>query len=480
MPEIVNLERANNGGFLWPPIADAVDTFLRRRVTDADPYERIWRLIHVWEATEITLAVVAIARLVSEPASDLFKRIREFFYGQAWDQIARAFRESQGASEGSIDQWINILDEIAKAPPLQGRFLLSLQEYLEKDGIDLTALARSWARACDVPPDVNKGTFKVRVAMRHVNSFRNRLAHVPFPHDPLAELADALESATEQLFGVIPVPASHEIDGRSSPLTGAFRSGRCILHGTQFEPAVEPSGPGILFSFPCKRRGDGIETWTADQFVHIDAMMRPHLLTRVKDLDVCEYTRFRAEANAITWTETSISQLLPRPSVAEYIEQDQPNAAPEPTMGEALEAIRSEDFARALALFEQMVIKRPDYHLAWLRLGHIRREEGIRLSDFDRDGAMRLFRASEEALTKALGHRDHEYQAVAHYELSKTLYRIAQLEPHESEIRRRSEEEALTAATMSNDKRFQSWYERLEQFASVRNARPQGGPLASG
>jgi hypothetical protein len=59
--------------------------------------------------------------------------------------------------------------------------------------------------------------------MRYVNSFRNRLAHVPFPHDPLGEVADALEAATEQLFSILPLPTAHEKNGQSSALTGAFK-----------------------------------------------------------------------------------------------------------------------------------------------------------------------------------------------------------------------------------------------------------------
>src|SRR5438067_1751593 len=96
MFEMQNVEWANNGGFLWPPIADAVDTFLRRRVTRADPYERLWRLIHVWEAIDITLAVAALARIVyGDPNSEMLRRFREFFYGQAWDQVSGSFRMSQ-------------------------------------------------------------------------------------------------------------------------------------------------------------------------------------------------------------------------------------------------------------------------------------------------------------------------------------------------------------------------------------------------
>lgn len=41
MPNTPNIESANNSGFLWPTIADALDTFLRRRHNRADAYERV-------------------------------------------------------------------------------------------------------------------------------------------------------------------------------------------------------------------------------------------------------------------------------------------------------------------------------------------------------------------------------------------------------------------------------------------------------
>ena len=128
MPTTPHLEWASNNNMLWPPIADALDTFLRRRQNQAGRYERTWRLIHVWESVEIALSVAALSRLCVEKApADLFRRVREHFYGTYWDDTTRSFRSSQGAAEGSIDQWINILDEIAKVESLGGEFLQALR-----------------------------------------------------------------------------------------------------------------------------------------------------------------------------------------------------------------------------------------------------------------------------------------------------------------------------------------------------------------
>jgi len=128
MPAIPHLEAASNGGFLWPSLSDALDTFLRRRHNNADPYERAWRLIHLWEAAEISLSLAAMARLIGDVnSSAILQRQREFFYGKTWDQVTGSFKSMQGAAGSAIDQWINILDEVAKAADLPGPFLSALK-----------------------------------------------------------------------------------------------------------------------------------------------------------------------------------------------------------------------------------------------------------------------------------------------------------------------------------------------------------------
>jgi hypothetical protein len=495
MADMVNVEKASSRGFLWPPIADAVDTFLRRRLYDADPYERIWRLIHVWEATEITLAVAAIARIrEADGQPEIFRRIREYFYGQTWDQINRTFRASQGAAEGSIDQWINILDELAKCDAPPGSFLVALRDFLGMGGINLTNLATQWARACDVPDDVLKGDFKVRQAMRHINSLRNRLAHVPFPHDPLPQLADALETATEQLFSVAPLPASHaqefkietadrsEQVQKSSPLTGAIRVNRCFIHGGVFEATIEDIGPHLLFSFPCKRGMADGESWSAELFIHLDSMMRPHLLTRVRGFEVCEYTRFRAEANAVfIKTSANFSERVPRPTASDYPSEREESTTVLSTpaaaeMSSAVEAMRLENYDQAFNYLEQVVLQRPEYHVGWLRLGHARREKAVRIAKSDIDGALQLLASAAQDLQKAANHIDPDYKALARYERSKALYHIGRLQPTNVEAQRECEDEALQAFTLSGEQRFRTWFEHVEKFAPWKLAETANAP----
>jgi hypothetical protein len=480
MPEIPNVEGASNGGFLWPSISDAVDTFLRRRLNNADPYERVWRLIHLWEATAITLSLAAMARLIGNMEScAILRRQREFFYGKTWDQVTGSFKSMQGAGDGAVDQWINILDEAAKASEPPGPFLLALKKFLTTSTIDMGPLLASWAKACDVPPDFRRSEVEVRTAMRYVNSFRNRLAHVPFPHDPLDEVAGALESATEQLFSISPLSTSHEKNGESSALTGAFRIGRFFLHGGNMEVLPESSTEEIQFVFPCRKRSDNNEIWSARSLLHMDAMTRPHILTRVKGHDLCEYTRFRAEANAVlVHANGGIASTLPEPSKTDYVpeeEQQQPAIElqiPETSlspnrvmnMSDAIEAIRSDEFERAIPFFEELTRERPYYHIGWLRLGYARRERAVRLAHDNPSEAISLLNLALSDLAEAAKHVDPEYQAQALYERSKSAYQLAKLFPESPQDKNVCLKDAEAAYAKSDEKKFVTWLEHIHAW----------------
>jgi hypothetical protein len=479
MPLLIpNLEAASNGGYLWPSISDAVDTFLRRRHNNADPFERTWRLIHLWEAMEITLSLAAMSRMVRvEACVAVLRRQREFFYGKTWDQVTGSFKSMQGAGEGTVDQWINILDEVAKAADPPGAFLPSLKKFLTTPAIDTAHLVTSWAKACDVPNEFRKSdSIEVRTAMRYVNSFRNRLAHVPFPHDPLEEVADALESVTEQLFGISPLPKSHEKAGESSALTGAFRVGRIFLHGGAMEVLPDSVSEEILFVFPCtKKQSDSGEQWSANSSLYVDAMTRPHILTRVKGNDVGEYTRFRAEANAVlVRSGVGVANWLPEPTRAEYVteKEEQPQTGlqtPESSaavkaatsMFEAIEAIRADEFDAAIPFFEGLTQERPSYHIAWLRLGYARREKAVRIASLDPPEAIRLLNLSITDLTRAAGHVDLEYQAQALYERSKSWYHFTGLFPEVVGDRDAYLRDAEAACAKSDESKFLSWLDHV-------------------
>ena len=406
-------------------------------------------------------------------------------------QVTGAFKSMQGAGDGAVDQWINILDESAKMADSPGPFLAALKKFLTASAIEMGPLLTSWAKACDVPPDFKRtGEVEVRTAMRYVNSFRNRLAHVPFPHDPLEEVADALEAATEQLFSIPPLPTSHEKNGESSALTGAFRIGRFFLHGGNMDLLPEASIDEIQFVFPCKRKGDNIEIWSARSMLHMDAMTRPHILTRLKGHDFCEYTRFRAEANAVLVQPNSgFANRLLEPAKSEYLVEEEAQQPPieleipESTlsskramsMSDAIEAIRSDEFDSAIPFFEELTRERPGYHIGWLRLGYARREKAVRIAHDDSDEAVRLLNLSISDLAKAAEHVDPEYQALALYERSKSAYHLARLFPDQPQDGGAYIEDAKTACSKSDEKKFLTWLEHIETWPPSSNAKAPVG-----
>lgn len=124
---------------------------MRRRHNNADPYERVWRLIHLWEATAITLALAVTSRLIGDPTStSILRRQREFFYGKTSDISLDQFKSIQGAADGAVDQWINMLDEIARLGDHPSRFLASVKALLTASEIDMAPLLNAWSKACDV------------------------------------------------------------------------------------------------------------------------------------------------------------------------------------------------------------------------------------------------------------------------------------------------------------------------------------------
>jgi hypothetical protein len=67
----------------------------------------------------------------------ILRRQREFFYGKTWDQVTGSFKSMQGAGDGAVDQWINILDEVAKAAEPSSPFLVALKKFLTASAIDM-------------------------------------------------------------------------------------------------------------------------------------------------------------------------------------------------------------------------------------------------------------------------------------------------------------------------------------------------------
>jgi hypothetical protein len=485
------LEKARKHDCLWPTVADAVDTYVRRRV-GAHGYERLWRLIHIWESVEITLAAVGITRLASEESRtgdfrDDLRKCRELCYGQSWDSDEGAFKSQQGAFDGSIDRWIDILWSLARLESPPGNFLPKLKAFLEVEAIGLGSFLEVWRNACDVPVKAVNKELSVKECIRHVNIFRNRYAHVPFPPLQIDKIADALEDVTEQLFREKGEENGPEPWNSRGVLTGAMMLPEKYLRGSggsSFTPPDDVDVSELSFVFTYDQKGKEHEHWYAAPFAHLDAsMMNGYILTRLKnaDLGTWEYTRFRAETSPVVPVENAdwLTRFppprptdYPKPEVVPETPVAVPStksatAPPQPardlTFSEAIDAMRHEEFKPAIEFFRDLVKQKPAYHIGWLKLGISLRERAVRLPEEEQKDAIFDLEESIKALTKATEHIDPEYQASALYERSKARFRLARLAPKATSLPE-ARKDAAEASKISADTRYFTWVEYLERL----------------
>jgi hypothetical protein len=481
MPEEPSISKALRQQLLWPPIHAAVDVYQRRRAAKADHFELIWRLIHICESTIITLASAGGSRLREMGKEQEFLRIRERCYGVTLSSTDGAIETGIGALDGSIDKWIEILQYIPSIEVPQSTFLVSLREFLTgpasavEDGkgysIDLAPLVRAWGRACDVPPSVIPEKISVRDTFKAINTFRNRFAHVPFPYDQIGEIFKELEICVFRLFEIPPTAVNTE-----SPLSGSLALGDTILSGAGFgKPAGDwtPVGCENFLWNPKKNA----EIWDARPFIFLDKMMRPYLLSRLKnDVGSWEYTRYLAEANAVySLNDSELLKFLPRPGERDYprdelsskdIQPEQQSQAPVEitfsTRDEAMAAVRLREFEPAIKFLRSEVDAWPSYHSGWQRLGFAQREFGVDLMEIDPDKAEGMLKDSIVSFNHASGHSDPRFSAEALYNRSKSHWRLWRLLSDPNEMKQALVDVQLALDRFFDDK-FSSWEEFLRE-----------------
>ncbi len=482
MPQEPTIFKALRQQLLWPSIHAAVDVYQRRRASAADHYELIWRLIHICEASVITLAAAAITCLRETGKAPEYLKLRERCYGIGWNPTEGSLEKGLGALDGSIDKWIEIVQHVGTFSIDGSGFLSALQTFLsgaptppgngpDSHQIDLKPLVIAWSRACEVPPSVLPENVSVKDALQAINSFRNRFAHIPFPYDQLQEIYRELESCTFRIFEVPPAPTAG-----GSPLSGSFAVKDSILRGPGYWKTPETWQSVGNESFVWGE-GTEAETWDARPFVFLDKMMRPYLLSRLKnEAGSWEYTRYLAEANAVyTLTNVDLLKLLPPPVESDYHKEEPlPSAvtpvdaqspalkAPINSREEAFAAVRQRDFEPAIEFWRSEVSRRQNYHSGWQRLGFAQREYAVDLFDSDAERARELLDESVVSFTRAIGHQDPQYEAEAYYNRSKSRWRIWRLSEDSSEFTK-ALGDAQKAVQAYYDHRFVSWSEFLKE-----------------
>jgi hypothetical protein len=506
LPVLSNIEKTAEANTLWPPIADALGTFIRRRSAGADGYELTWRLIHVWEAAAAVLSGAVTTRVRTlATTTDAYLRCREHLHGRTWDPLSRTFNRSQGALDGSATRRLDLLWDVENFQPGGSRFLDATKTFLGSGDMNLRHLVSSWKQICDVPPEVLKGErFTVREAFRHVNSFRNRFAHVPFPYDEMSHLAETLADVTEQLFSIEPKPwQSFPDDRRESPLNGAIESRHRRLRGSMPPQLTSSDAPEPVFVFPAMptKPAEYAERWDASPFVHVDSMFRPSVLTRLisEANGVWEFTRFLAERNSVIRAERpEYMAKLPAPAAVDYplpAEEREEKATvaaavaevkdaaaetqvpvAEVEFEEALRHIANEEYEPAIEFFEGLVKKNPAYHIGWLRLGHALRELAMRRRFDNAEEATALFSRSIDALTRASEHSHVPRKAQALYERSKAYYhRGRQSGADGAADLSAAHADAEQAFDYMRDTRYETWIAFLHEHGVTSDATPAPG-----
>jgi hypothetical protein len=473
--------RALRQQMLWPSIHSAVEVYQRRRAS-ADHYELIWRLIHICECMIITLASASISRLREIGADQDYLKLRERCYGITWNTTEASLEKGLGALDGSIDKWIEIIQYVASLNVETSRFLTALRTFLvgpvscsqnelHTHCIDLAPLTRSWGRACDVPPSVVPDKVSVKDSLLAINSLRNRFAHVPFPYDQSADIYRELETCTFRFFEIPPTASNEE-----SPLSGSFALKDSLFRGPGYRKNPENWVVVERETFVWGKDTEQ-EVWDAQPFIFLDKMMRPYLLTRLKnEAGSWEYTRYLAEANAVySLSKPELLKLLPRPEAADYRKEEL--AAGEITHSgetdhivetvvsnreEAFAAMRGRDFEPAIKFLGAEVSRRQSYDSGWQRLGFAQREYGVDLTESNGEKAEELLRESVKSFSHATGHADPQFEAEAYYNRSKAHWRLWRLTREASEFDR-SVEDAKAAAVRFYDPRFVSWVEFLKE-----------------
>jgi hypothetical protein len=472
MPQEPYIFRALRQQMLWPSIHAAVDVYQRRRASAADHYELIWRLIHICECTVITLAAAAISRLRLVGQNQEYLKLRERCYGITWNTTEASLEKGLGALDGSIDKWIEIIQYVPGLNVEGSGFLAALRGFLVGTGleVDLAPLVRAWGRACDVPPSVLPEKVNVKDAFQAINSFRNRFAHVPFPYDQVQEIYREIENCTFSIFELPPTAANNE-----SPLSGCFALKDSILQGAGYCKPLNDAWQAVENETFVWNKTQP-ETWDARPFVFLDKMMRPYLLSRLKnDVGSWEYVRYLAEANAVYGVNNpDLLKLLPRPEEGDYRKDEPPQDAvvardampqAETTITrreEAVAAIRRRDFEPAIRFLKTEVAQRHNYHSGWQRLGYAQREYGVDLMDAEPERAEQLLRESVASFTHAAEHIEPQYEAEAYYNRSKAHWRLWRLN-QEAEEFQKAIEDAKRAAVYPYDHRFVSWSEFLRE-----------------
>jgi hypothetical protein len=511
---------------LWTPIANAFDAYRRRIVMDARAeYEHIWRLMHIQEAVAVCLSsllATRLARVVDESAGPSLEPLREALTGvrSASDEAD----SSEGAVElspwrdGSIGAWIDLLRRFGATPLVSNDpFLDALASYLGSNPNRPLAFADTWSRIAPVSDAFREPTLSRVNRLGAINSFRNKLAHVPVPQRLLEDLhaglrVEVLDGLTDK-FNPVTDATSRGFMAISyrEPLTGVLYCGDTYLTGIN-EVGVDGSrtydSTQLMASYG---KATAAVEWPVEPFFRVDGEAKAALLFRVGDLDrepggtgyTGEYHRFAAELEPVTYAVIPTDDLAPwipasppeRGGIEEADDQAHTHVppggvTPEATVTESIgqtptprelrrlaeDAFSARDYPSAVKSFEALAERDDSAHYNDVA----RSKHGAALwRAAERDPASEMLRPrlerAVELLKGAEKHRDPRYAGRSAYECSKALWHLWRL-THDRDQLLESLAAAGRAVTRSPEEAFISWQARVKSDAE--REFPQGLPGA--
>lgn len=491
-------------------------------------YEHIWRLIHIQEALAVTLASLMATRLAhvlsDTQDGENMNVLREALTGLRPDALGSDDDDDVEPSPwgGSIGAWIELLrrfgkDSLRETDP----FLAALADYLSSTPNRPLAFGDAWARIAPVPATFRNPTLDRVGRLGAINSFRNKLAHVPVPQRILGDLhrglrVEVLDGLTDKFNPENDSPGFLAKSYRD-PLVGILYSGSTYVTGGS-EVGIDttqgrPNSVGIKASYGIDEQ---IIDWPVEPFFRIDGEAKAALLFRVTDLQRepgatgygGEYHRFAAELEPVTYVtigaeiiepwipraspvgpEVGLAALEGQQGVSDHTSissgklpfADQANVltvesthSPTALRRLAEEAFSRRDYNSAVEYFDALAQSGDIFqynHVAQSKHGAALWRAAERSAAADE--LQRSLQRAVELLKGAEKHRDPRYAARSAYEGSKALWHLWHATDESKHLL-----EALAAAeravARSPDEAIISWQARVR--ADVDIAFPQGIP----
>jgi hypothetical protein len=506
--------------YLWTPIANAVDSYRRRLLIEPKAlYEHTWRLIHIHEALVVTLGTALATRLFTlwneQPhtiAQDSIKTTtQKMITGLNPEDPTKP--PSRGCLSGSISEWINLLNT-AKNLSLNTDcpFIENLKNYIEKvpesPNNNSLAFLNDWERIAPVPRSYNKGDdLTVINRFLAINDLRNKLAHVPISARILTNLHKNLRKELLWLLTHDPNWLNDEdatkdiaIKKWHPSLCGQISDSKAFISGSTFGKASTDENhqnrKGVYWKWNLNNTSETI-TWEASPFVYFDDELKISLLFRVNnlsgDLDVNptgEYHRFAAEVEPVQRRDISkdyIESWLPKkPSpesteardtldtndaidTSESLKPDE--ISPEDLRTRAENAFKAGSYKKAVSYYDEMALKNFSNYtdVAKSRHGAALWRIANNISKEDKEIGKKNFLRAIDLLDQASNHRDIGYAAEAHYQKSKALWHLAEIDSENKEnLVEQAKEEAEKALALALEQRYIGWYEwMLERTENI-------------